>query len=178
MKHYNNTQPKFNNALRISLCLFPYTHAHLHTPCLVTSCFPSSLPVSLLLMRHYFDSRCSNRSGEDFYFWEQIQTVIKPCFCPQLCQFLMKIIPVINWVCTCIKTSIEDDNFLREGWGWVNLMIFIWEFLRFGLTEKALFQVIWGLLGISIRPNDFYLRVFMFWFDRKSIIPGNLGFAR
>ena len=22
----------------------------------------------------------------------------------------------------------------------------IWEFLRFGLTEKALFQVIWGLL--------------------------------
>ena len=63
MKHYNNTQPKLNNALRISLCLFPYTHAHLHTPCLVTSCFPSSLPVSLLLMRHYFDSRCSNRSG-------------------------------------------------------------------------------------------------------------------
>ena len=28
----------------------------------------------------------------------------------------------------------------------------IWEFLRFGLTEKALFQVILGLLGISIRP--------------------------
>ena len=25
------------------------------------------------------------------------------------------------------------------------------EFLRFGLTEKALFQVILGLLGISIR---------------------------
>ena len=25
-------------------------------------------------------------------------------------------------------------------------------------------------------PNDFYLRV-MFWFDRESIIPGNLGFA-
>ena len=27
-------------------------------------------------------------------------------------------------------------------------------------------------------PNDFYLRVFMFWFDRESIIPGNFGFAR
>ena len=25
--------------------------------------------------------------------------------------------------------------------------------------------------------NDFYLRVFMFWFDRGSIIPGNSGFA-
>ena len=24
-------------------------------------------------------------------------------------------------------------------------------------------------------PNDFYLRVFTFWCDRKSIIPGNLG---
>ena len=27
----------------------------------------------------------------------------------------------------------------------------IWEFLCFGLSEKALFQVILGLLGISIR---------------------------
>ena len=26
-------------------------------------------------------------------------------------------------------------------------------------------------------PNDFYLRVFTFWFDRESIIPGNSGFA-
>ena len=33
---------------------------------------------------------------EDFYFREQIQTVIKPRFNPQLCQFLMKIIPVIK----------------------------------------------------------------------------------
>ena len=46
-------------------------------------------------MRHYFDSRRSNTS-EDFYFREQIQTVIKPRFYPGLCQFLMKIIPVIN----------------------------------------------------------------------------------
>ena len=33
---------------------------------------------------------------EDFYFREQIQAVIKPRFYPQLCQFLMKLIPVIN----------------------------------------------------------------------------------
>ena len=26
--------------------------------------------------------------------------------------------------------------------------------------------------------NDLYLRVFTFWFDRESIIPGNFGFAR
>ena len=26
--------------------------------------------------------------------------------------------------------------FLTEGWGCVNLMIFIWEFLRFGLTQR------------------------------------------
>ena len=26
-------------------------------------------------------------------------------------------------------------------------------------------------------PNDFYLRVFTFWFDRESIIPVNFGFA-
>ena len=34
-----------------------------------------------------------------------------------LCQFLMKIILVINWMCACAKTSVEDDNFLRDGWG-------------------------------------------------------------
>ena len=65
---------------------------------------------------------------EDFYFWERIQTVMKPHFYPQLCQFLMKIIQVINWVCACIKTFVEDDNFLTEGWGCVNLVIFIWDF--------------------------------------------------
>ena len=43
--------------------------------------------------------------------------------------------------------SVEDDIFLREGWGCVNIMIFIsFEFLRIGLTEKALFQVTLGLL--------------------------------
>ena len=51
-------------------------------------------------------------------------------------------------MCACVKTSVEDDSFLREDWGCVNLMIFY-----------------------------YYLRVFMFWFDRESIIPGNFGFA-
>ena len=74
-------------------------------------------------MRHYFDSRCSNRNGRCFR--EQIQTVIKPRFYPQLCQFLMKNIPVINRVSACVKTSVEDDNFLTDGWGCVNLMVFI-----------------------------------------------------
>ena len=68
--------------------------------------------------RHYFDSRLTEPrvktklynslylfSGvkifhstgvEDFYSREQIQTVIKLRFYPQLCQFVMKIIPVIN----------------------------------------------------------------------------------
>ena len=40
--------------------------------------------------RHYFDSRRSNK--KIFYFREQIQTVIKPCVYPRLCQFLIKII--------------------------------------------------------------------------------------
>ena len=41
------------------------------------------------------------------------------------------------------------DNFLREGWGCVNLMIFI-------------------LLFLDLE----------FWFDRENIVPGNFGFAR
>ena len=48
----------------------------------------------------------------------------------------------------CVKTSVEDDSFLREGWGCVNLKIFL-----------------------------FNLRIFMFWSDRESIIPGHFGFA-
>ena len=31
-------------------------------------------------------------------------------FYHQLCQPLMKIIPVINCVCACVRTSAEDDN--------------------------------------------------------------------
>ena len=48
---------------------------------------------------------------EDFYSLKQIQTVIRPRSYPLLCQFLMKIIIVINLVCACIKTSAEDDDF-------------------------------------------------------------------
>ena len=47
-------------------------------------------------MRHYFDISKVTTGVEDFYFREQIQPVIKPRFYPRLCQFLMKIIPVIN----------------------------------------------------------------------------------
>ena len=42
-------------------------------------------------------------------------------------------------MCPCIKTSVEDANFLREGWGCAKIMIL------------------------------FNLRVFTFWFDRESI---------
>ena len=50
-------------------------------------------------MRHYFDSRRSNRK-ERFLLLRtntnRYNLYIKPCFYPRLCQFLMKIIPVIN----------------------------------------------------------------------------------
>ena len=48
---------------------------------------------------------------------------IKPRFYPQLFQFLMKIITVINRVCAYVRTSAEDDNFPREGRGAVYIMI-------------------------------------------------------
>ena len=52
---------------------------------------------STLPMRYYFDSRCSNRSGRFLLpRTKLIQTVKKPHIYSQLCQFLMKIIPVIN----------------------------------------------------------------------------------
>ena len=62
---------------------------------------------------------------EDFYSQEQnlIKTIIKLCFYPWLCQFLMKIISGINHVCACIRTSAEDDNFPTEGGGGVYLII-------------------------------------------------------
>ena len=40
-------------------------------------------------------------------------------------QFLKKIILVINCVCACVRTSVEDDNFPRDGGRCVYLMIFI-----------------------------------------------------
>ena len=43
------------------------------------------------------DSHTDVATGvEDFYFRKQIQPAIKPGFYPSFCQFLMKIIRVIN----------------------------------------------------------------------------------
>ena len=67
--------------------------------------------------------------------------------CNRFCQFLIKLIPIINCVYACVRTSAEDGNFPREGGRCVYLIIFV----CFALPEKALFQVIFGLLGISIR---------------------------
>ena len=54
------------------------------------------------------------------YSLKQIHTVIRPRFFPLLCQFLTKIIIVINLVSACVKTFAEDDDFqsLSRGWGW------------------------------------------------------------
>ena len=51
-------------------------------------------------------------------------------------------------MCVCVKTSIENDKLSKGG---------------LGMCE----------------PNDFLfnMRVFTFWFDRESIIPGNFGFS-
>ena len=71
----------------------------------------------------------------------------------------MKIIPVINYA--CIRTSAEDDNFPREGGGYVcvhNDFYLIWEFLCFGLSEKALSHVILGLLILDQSFSVFGLR--------------------
>ena len=46
-------------------------------------------------VRHYLIADVAT-GAEDYYFREQTQTVIKPRFYPRLCQFLMKIISVIN----------------------------------------------------------------------------------
>ena len=61
-------------------------------------------------MRHYFDPATG---VEDFYSLKQIKIIIKPHFYPLLCQFLMKIIIVINLVYMYIKTPAEDDDFQR-----------------------------------------------------------------
>ena len=57
--------------------------------------------------RHYFDSRCSNRSGRLLLLRTNTNRY-KASFLPF--SFLMKIIPVINWVCACIKTSVSNGG--------------------------------------------------------------------
>ena len=126
---------------RIHVYTFMYTHTHTlcseyngslpchnHTPVqkIHMLCFVriNSVPLNLL----WDTTLTADVLRKIFYFQEQLQTVIKLCFYAWLCQFLMKIIPVIKWVCACVETSVEDDNFPREGWGCVNLMTFIWVF--------------------------------------------------
>ena len=88
-------------------------------------------------VRHYFDSSlylfsdvkifhscCYNRSGR-FLRLRTNTNRYKASFLSSAVSVLMKFIPVVNWMCACVKTSVKDDNFLREGWGSVNLMIFI-----------------------------------------------------
>ena len=50
-----------------------------------------------------------------------------------------------------IQISVKDDNFFKGGLGMCepNDFDLICEFLHFGLTEKALFQVILGLLLVN-----------------------------
>ena len=95
--------------------------------------------------------------------------VIKPRFYPRLCQFLIKIRPVINWVCACVKTSVQDDNLLSMGGLGMcepNDFYLTWEFLRFALTER----IVPGNFGFAISvcklrergrmSNSVYVRVF------------------
>ena len=82
----------------------------------------------------------------------QIQTVIKPRFYPRLCQFLMTIIPVINWVCACVKTSVSNEGL---GMCQPNDFDLIWEFLRFGLTQRS---IIPGNFGFAITISVCRLR--------------------
>ena len=62
--------------------------------------------------------------------------------------FLPSALSVFNENYTVIKLSVcmRQDMFLMEGWGCVNLMIFTGVFTFWFDTEKALFQVFWGLL--------------------------------
>ena len=61
---------------------------------------------------------------EDFLLPRTNTNRYKASFLPSALSVLMKIIPATNRVCACDKTSVED-NFLREGWGCMNLMMFI-----------------------------------------------------
>ena len=73
---------------------------------------------------------------------------INPRFYPRLCKFLLY---VINSMCACVRTSAEDGNFPREGRGCVYPMIlFYLRVLCFSLSEKILFEVLLGLLGITL----------------------------
>ena len=81
-------------------------------------------------VRHYFDSRRSNRSGS-FLLPRTNTNRYKPRFYSRLCQFLMKMIPVTNWVCAYVKTSVSNG-----GLGMCQPNDFYLRVLRFGLTQR------------------------------------------
>ena len=53
----------------------------------------------------------------------------------------MKIIPVINGVYACVKTSVEDDSFLREG------LLFTLRVFMFWIDRES---IILGNFAISV----------------------------
>ena len=99
-------------------------------------------------MRHYFDSRCSNKSGS-FLLPITYTNHYKASFYPRLCQFLTTVIAVINCVCACVILSAEDDNFPRGA----------------------------GRGGGGGGGGTYFYLSFWFWFVREYIIPGKFGFA-
>jgi len=81
--------------------------------------------------------RCS------WYMFPHQRVNTKIHLCPQLMIFIWA-----DAVCTCSHTKrLHKDSPVPSA----NDFYLIWEFSCFGLSEKALFQVILGLLGISIR---------------------------
>ena len=90
---------------------------------------------------------------EGFYSLEQRQTIIKPCFYSLLCQFFAEILIVINSVCTCVKTSAEDDVFERESWG---MCLFNFRGFYILVCHKTLLRVSFGLLTHSITFDQYF----------------------
>ena len=74
-------------------------------------------------MRHYFDSRHSNRSGR-FLLPRTNTNHYKASFLPWALSFFYE--NLYQSLTECVHASI--CLFLTEGWGCVNLMIFIWSF--------------------------------------------------
>ena len=74
--------------MEVELCLFQclcvYTHEY------------ESIVINNSIINYSHNSVYYITGVEDFYFREQIETVIKSRFYPRLCQFLMKMIPVLN----------------------------------------------------------------------------------
>ena len=61
-------------------------------------------------MRHFFDSRRSNKSGR-FLLPKTNTNGYKASFLPPALSVLNENLIVINLVCVCMKTFAEDDEF-------------------------------------------------------------------